>query len=473
MSLLALRSSHRGVRLHTFEPEDRAYTATPTKIGGHCFDHIRNGLTVTWRRSLNRSVTPKDIRSGNSSMHGRKGDGRGSADVGETSISPAGETSAAYATMLDPSMGRFGGLGGVVLKLRSQARTEMSRTIEALLPPPLYACLEELPPDTLARQVDTFPAAAAVPWQQQQQQQQQQHRHTYGPQWPAVAHGGEVVDLTVTPQDSFAGGAGGTPAARTKRGPGVLPYRGITATATGHSGALMAILLSKLANSGGSGGRGDGGDPSAAGSSRAAAPEAAASAPDGYSSGSGHGGVVYDVAPTSPGAVAVSPIDALRHSVDGIAQGLDDVATGSSDRSAVFGGGRDSGSWAWKARVEQTPRYSKLRRYDFVRELGSGSHGTVLLVRKRNGGGGGGRRSGISSANTARGGGSSHRTFGSGNSGNRNGDDFAGSSSSSSSSSSEEAGALRVLKESQFLPEAVNEARLLLLAAGGGGGGGG
>ncbi|CAN0370979.1 unnamed protein product, partial [Scytosiphon promiscuus] len=67
---------------------------------------------------------------------------------------------------------------------------------------------------------------------------------------------------------------------------------------------------------------------------------------------------------------------------------------------------------AWKARVEQTPRYSKLRRYDFVRELGSGSHGTVLLVRK-------------------------------------------------SSSRSGQAGSLRVLKESQFLPEAVNEARLL------------
>jgi serine/threonine protein kinase len=61
---------------------------------------------------------------------------------------------------------------------------------------------------------------------------------------------------------------------------------------------------------------------------------------------------------------------------------------------------------AWKARVAQTPRWSQLRRYRPVRLLGRGSHAKTLLLVERH-------------------------------------------------------GRLSVLKESELLPEAVNEARLL------------
>lgn len=459
MSLLAVRPSHRGVRLHTFEPEDRAYLSTPTKIGGHCLDHIRNGLTLTWRRSLNYNpTTTKDIRGrNNSSRHGQRGNS--STDSREMSTDSAEEVPAAYSTTLDPSMGRFGGLGGVVLKLRSQRRNETPRTTAARLP--LYPNLEELPPDTLATRDSTSAVVAAVSRRQQQQQQHQ----AYGPEWPDVAVGGEAVDWTVAPHD----GASSMPAAQMRRDLRA-PYRNVTASATGHSGALMAILLSKLANSGGSdsSGGGDGGDLNATvggGAGARTSPEAYPSALAGHNSNSsGDDGIALDVACAGLGEVEVSPSESLRFSVNGIAQGLDYATTTLTDTST---GGRGSGSWAWTARVEQTPRYSKLRRYDFVRELGSGSHGTVMLVRKRCPGGGGARSGALLGAKDDCGVGStSHRPLGN-SGGGRRGGDISGSGGGSSSSG--EAGGLRVLKESQFLPEAVNEARLLLLAGGGGG----
>jgi len=226
----------------------------------------------------------------------------------------------------------------------------------------------------------------------------------------------------------YDGGRTRSPPSLTARAPyaiaggdGVLaPYRN---AATGHSGALMAILLSKLANSGDGGCR---------------ASDAAADHFD------ADGGGVLDAAaatatPAEGSAVAaaagLSRTELLHRSVDDTAQGLESGSLGGpAVANGTVGGGGRGGIWAWKARVDQTPRYSKLRRYDFVRELGSGSHGTVLLVRKR---------SAVGASNA-----SSAIEVNSGRSGSGG------------------AGVLRVLKESEFLPEAVNEARLLLLAGG-------
>ena len=119
--------------------------------------------------------------------------------------------------------------------------------------------------------------------------------------------------------------------------------------------------------------------------------------------------------------------------------------------------------------MEQAPAYSKLHRYSFVRELGRGSHGTVLLVRKK-----------IAPAES--------RSRARGVCGNHDPTTAAaveagpaaagptGLAAAAAAAIVDGAGTtsgLRVLKESQHLTEAVNEARLLLLAGSGGGGGGG
>lgn len=399
------------MRLHTFEPEDRAYTSTPTKIGGHALDHVV-GVTLEWSRALNNN--------------------KSNAWGGRAFVVGEGGCGAACSTTLEPRMGRFGGLSFAV---HSPRRYLPEPPPCPVLMPPLYPTLAVLPPDTLAPRSVT--ADADVSWQWHR-------RLEYGPEWvdDNRNEGGEVE--AVAPLDGGSTSStnpASIVAASAGASGGAAPYRNMATSATGHSGALMAILLSKLANSGYS-----------APSAGEAPPEAAVAA-----------------AAPSP-----SRAELLHRSVDSIARGLGGSAVGPDAADPIANGG---GSWAWKARVDQTPHYSKLRRYHFVRELGSGSHGTILLVRKRpaandhapssGGGGGGGGLVFDNYCKTSSGGGPRRRS-GTGSDDHRrccvrsSGRDPGGGFRSPP-------GGLRVLKESPFLPEAVNEARLLLLAGGGGG----
>lgn len=379
-SMLALRPSCRGVRLHTFEPEERAYTSTPTKIGGHCLDHVRNGLTLTLSSPTAVSIVACP----------QQRDDR--------------EPPAAASSTFDPK-GRFGGLCGVVLRpspslcssqfglphqLADRPRL-VSSPQHARLPPqrapflmPLCSTPRDLPPDTLAGGQDIAIATdAAVAWQQK----------GYGPEWPAQK----------TAAAPICGSTGVLSGEVRER-----HHNQAITTATRHTGALMAVLLSKFAN--GNGASSSSADERVDGATLSAAAASDAATADVHA------------------AIAAAPSRTeLHRSVDNIAQDLliDDASSNGvvNDSVAKVGRRGSGGSWAWKARVDQAPTHSKLRRYIFVRELGKGSHGTALLVRKKSAGGG--------------------------NCNMRNGDD------------------MRVLKESQLLPEAVNEARLLLLAGSG------
>lgn len=358
--MLAVRPSFRGARLHTFQPEDtRVYTSTPTKIGGHCLDHVRNGLT------LNLS---------------------GAASQGAAQASGKRAREPAAASTFDPK-GRFGGLCGVVLKLYPPAPSPpggVFRKLEQQLQHqqrilcaslehyPLYLAPTTLPPDTLTVAVEAG-------------------GQRYGPEWPSErtvsearrnGSSGEVIEGRFHNMNRHA--------------------RHMAASATGHSGALMAILLAKLAN---------GGD------------EAAAGSPGAFPRADMEVSTDVDVATAVvAGAVGEIPVDSTKDVVQegstctSILVAKSPVSMTRGNNTSVSG---SSETWAWKARVDQTPRHSKLRRYSFVRKLGRGSHGTILLVRKT-----------------------------------------CGSTTCT-----------RVLKESEYLPEAVNEARLLLLAGGSGVGG--
>lgn len=423
--MLALSSSHRGVRLHTFEPEDRAYTSTPTKIGGHALDHVV-GVTLAWSRTLNKRKKKSDSGGGAGCLSDR-------AFVAEE----GGARGAACCTTLEPSIGRFGGVSAAVHSPR-RCRPDEAPPSAAVFVPPLCPALAVLPPDTLAAPRN-IAAGVDGSWQEHQHR----HQEWYNPEWAVNNCNLGELEAVAPP---LLGGTNSSStstavAARTAARGRVVPYRNVATAATGHSGALMAILLSKLANSG-------------HGSTDSPTFDTAANSC-----------ATSDAPPAAPPAAIL-----LHRSVDSIAQGLDSAVDVGPAASVVTRGG---GSWAWKARVDQTPHYSKLRRYDFVRELGSGSHGTILLVRKRPAANHHTHSSvgdGVLNAKKnggARGGGGTTR-FGS-----------DGSSRSSVENSGKDTGrstpgggGLRVLKESPFLPEAVNEARLLLLAGGGGGGGG-
>eukprot|EP00903_Cladosiphon_okamuranus_P012412 g11631.t2 len=448
--MLALRSSHRGVRLHTFEPEDRVYTSTPTKIGGHALDHVV-GVTLTWSRSLSRRDTNSSgARSRRSGALAAAGEGEG------------GGAAAVCSTTLEPSMSRFGGLS-VVVHRQSPGQPHLPNepppppTPQPAAPPstmlmsPPLVCptLAVLPPDTLAtpRRGSTV-GADVSPWPQE-----------YGPEWTRnksscdKVGGEQEVEATVAPLD----GSGTNPASIiTARRSGAasgraVPYRDLATAATGHSGALMAILLSKLANGG---------------YSSTDATTAVASASTSSSSNGAQ--------PEEVSAAAASRTELLHRSVDTVARGLDNIS-GVDLAIPVANSGGD-GSWAWKARVDQTPPYSKLRRYEFVRELGSGSHGTILLVRKRPAAGDhpntindavldASKRGGTSGGGTR-----SRSSIGGSDNHGIGGVKGRARDPGGSRRRTTPAGALRVLKESPFLPEAVNEARLLLLAGGSVGG---
>ncbi|CBN77816.1 protein kinase [Ectocarpus siliculosus] len=220
-----------------------------------------------------------------------------------------------------------------------------------------------------------------------------------------------------------------------------------TTAATGHSGALMAILLSRLAAV-------NPGD-AYTGDTPAAAAAAAA------------GGLARDNSSVGLGVAQPGSATALIATDEVLRRPPADSAA----REHGGGGGGGGSSWAWKARVDSLPVSSRLKRYDFVRELGSGSHGTLLLVRKRplsaaaSSGSGG-----TLGANSSHAGAGRRRSRG--GTGGR-GLTHGSIGSSGGTCSFQPGGNLRVLKESHFLPEAVNEARLLLLAGGGGGRGGG
>ncbi|CAN0067894.1 unnamed protein product, partial [Ectocarpus sp. 4 AP-2014] len=434
MSLLALRPSHRGVRLHTFEPEERRYTSTPTKIGGHCLDHVRNGFTVIRQLRNNHSASVRTCSSGGSrNGQGQQACSRDSGGGEHEAAAMEGRPAAAFSTTLDSSMGRFGGLSaGLVLRLGPADFVPHHHR--------LYPTLAEFPPDTLSPRRDASDGFFC--------QQQQQQAYDY-PKWHASES--DEVDRppsTIAPRHGSNGGASPPVAAADDGREEIraVPYRDMATTAaTGHSGALMAILLSRLAAvNPGDAYTGD-------------TPAAAAAAAGGLVRGNSSvgGGVAQ---PGSTTEMIVTNEVLRRPPADSAARGH------------AGGGSGGGGSWAWKARVDPLPVYSKLKRYDFVRELGSGSHGTLLLVRKRP----------LSAAADIGSGGalgadSSHAGAGGRSRGGAGGRGLnPGSIGSSSGSCSFQPGRnLRVLKESHFLPEAVNEARLLLLAGGGGGGGGG
>lgn len=339
--MLALSSSHRGVRLHTFEPEDRVYTSTPTKIGGHCLDHVRNGLVV-W--------------------------GGHSPDRGGCDSRPAASFN---------HEGRFGGLRAVVLKLeppspgarRRRAARQPPRQFPVPSGPPLpishnYLAPADLLPDTAT---STWPGS----WQ----------REEHGPHWPDDGHDGFIVA-----PPSFHGAS---------------PQHG--SAASRHAGALLAVLLSKLANGGDS--------PLAQEQALDAVAHSPAITTADTASGSSSADLLHLV-----GAVEFEAQEAL--SLSSRMSSVSETGAVGADRTAADAA--KSVFWAWNVRLAQAPSHSKLRRYIFVRELGKGSHGTILLVKKKRGRGCGG------------------------------------------------VDQLRVLKESRFLSEAVNEARLLLVANGGG-----
>lgn len=295
-------TSHRGVRLHTFQPEDRAYTSTPTKIGGHSLDHVRSGL---------------DLRSRS------------------TAAAKGGKSPAA----LGPA-GRFGGLGDVVLKLGPHVAPPTTNSPIIRTPTfPLYQRLVDFPQDTIWEQ-EYIPRLRDV-----RREVGAFHDRIISPQFHAQH---EVVNQSCN-----------------------------TVTVR-HMGALVAVLLSKLVE----------GD-----ESRARSPS---------------NSVDFDYG--AAGASQQASDNATHHMVDvseetasrgSSVAGRSEVAACSSlERSELSG---------WHALLQQAPSYSKLRRYNFIRQVGGGSHGKILLVKKKT------------------------------------------------------SGSLRVLKESYFLAEAVNEARLLML----------
>ena len=437
-AMLASRPSSRGARLHTYEHEERVYTSTPTKIGGHCLDHVRSGLALTWRPERSKIETSAD----------RNNKANNDDYVGRRTISST-----------FGSKGRFGGLCGLVLKLshptsllvedfslriRRQKTNFMTR----------YSTPLDLPLGTPLQIANNSSASAAAPadadaadadasaWQQQ----------AFGPQWPA-----EGI-LAVAPRSDGDSTPWGD---RTNE-----HFRNVTSSATGHTGALMAIMLSKLANSTNrpiNSSADDSVDAASGAEISALANPSHHVFTGGVGTTAGSGGAaaaaepsIVSLSPSSSlltagtsapaAAAAASARTELHRSVDTIA-----VCLASPCGTATEGTGTSrsrSDSWAWRARLEQAPAYSKLHRYSFVRELGRGSQGTVLLVRKK--------IASAASRSRARSGDGSHDTTIAAV-GNGVGTD----------------GSLRVLKESQNLPEAVNEARLLLLAGGSGGGSGG
>lgn len=419
-------SSHRGVRLHTFEAEDRAYTSTPTKIGGHCLDHVRNGLTLKLSYNISSPPTSFAINNSSASPSFDHNDSNGQPIVSSTL----------------ESRGRFGGLCGKVLKLtpapllaalsltgqRHACRpfVPLQQDLPLLFLPELDGGASMMPLRTINTTPADFPRDVAAPpsnrngtthfetaaatelrftpWQQQ----------AYGPAWPA--DNSTAAGLLGSNRNSSSNNN-----SNRNRSASPLPGRSrqMATAATGHTGALMAVLLSKLANEDGS-----------------------ASSPQQKTASDGHptAGVMNSeilVLPTTPQAADAE----LRRTVDSTARNFaantDTVSYPAEDPpDGTTAAAHDGGAWAWKARLAQAPARSKLHRYTFVRELGRGSHGTVLLVKKKR--------------------------FISDNGGGRRNENHSNGRSASSSRTQEEC--LRVLKESHFLPEAVNEARLLLQA---------
>ncbi|CAN0121968.1 unnamed protein product, partial [Ectocarpus sp. 13 AM-2016] len=236
MSLLALRPSHRGVRLHTFEPEDRGYTSTPTKIGGHCLDHVRNGFTVIKHLRNKHSASVRNFSSGSTrNGQGQQASSRDGGGGEHGAAGMEGRPAAAFSTTLDTGMGRFGGLSaGLVLRLGPADFVPHHHR--------LYPTLAEFPPDTLAQRRDASDGFSCQ--QQQQQAYDDPNRH---------AGESDEVDVpasTIAPRHGGNGGASSPAAAADDAREEIraVPYRDIASTAaTGHSGALMAILLSRLA----------------------------------------------------------------------------------------------------------------------------------------------------------------------------------------------------------------------------------
>ena len=431
--MLALRPSSRGARLHTFEHEDRVYTSTPTKIGGHCLDHIRSGLALNWRSE--RSQIEKVCADSSN------------ANNNDAERPPISSTFG--------SRGRFGGLCGVVLQLSPptphldqefslpigrQETSFMTRFSTPLDLPPNIPFQVGNTSSATASFAAASAAAAGAAWQQQQE---------FGPQWPAE---GVVAVASRSESDR--------PFWDDRR----EHFRQVASAATGHTGALMAVMLSKLANSTDGPSADDSFDAvNCVGKSSSANPAPIIFTDDvGATATAKLAAAELPVIPFSSSLAGTAAAPAttaptrteLHRSVDAIAEGLASPSDISAEGTVTSTSSSRSGSWAWKARLQQAPAYSKLHRYSFVRELGRGAHGTILLVRKKVAPTASRARSGYGNRDTS-------TTV------------IAAGSASAARDGAGTTGGLRVLKESQHLKEAVNEARLLLLAGSGGDGAGG
>lgn len=392
MSLWAVKTS-RSLPLHTYDREERAYTSTPTKIGGHCLDHVRNGL---------------DLWSGS-----------------DRPTPPSNEFEKDTTQLLLPT-GRFGGLspcaGDVILRFgrRSQRRPALHRrahthSMNKVLPAeprpragscamfPMYVAPVELPPDSLAWR--HIPGAHS---EGERVMMHLQEEHGSSPS-PSFQQQEQLDRQDRQPQQRH----GNYYSSRSGRNSG--DHGGV---ATKHAGALMAVLLSKLAN-----GNGVSNTSVVYGEEKTDAivlgPESSGKVRHTHTAAD-HLRSIDEITIT-PRSLAAEDLLAGGSINGGAESGIPALCersplTSSAAAAAAAGDGATptaDPSWQWKSRLRQATSYSKLRRFSFVRELGRGSHGIILLVKKV------------------------------------------------------PSGELRVLKESSFLSEAVNEARLLLLAGAG------
>jgi hypothetical protein len=60
-----------------------------------------------------------------------------------------------------------------------------------------------------------------------------------------------------------------------------------------------------------------------------------------------------------------------------------DVSTDSISSSANSMSSTDrNGAWSWSERLKLVPSYSKLRKYSYIQQIGTGNHGNVILVKQ-------------------------------------------------------------------------------------------
>jgi hypothetical protein len=58
------------------------------------------------------------------------------------------------------------------------------------------------------------------------------------------------------------------------------------------------------------------------------------------------------------------------------------VSIDSNSSSAISMNNDRSGAWSWSERLKLVPSYSKLRKYSYIQQIGTGNHGNVILVKQ-------------------------------------------------------------------------------------------